>query len=425
MPGRYLTSTVAVVAFLCLMPAAALAQPTTIVLATYGSLPNEWLAMADVFNRSQDEVFLEVQVYPFEEYIDKILLMIASGNPPDVFQEWAQYKPQWVELGILEDVTGRWESSAVIAETDIYPFMVEAAGLGGRMYGVPYDYNSTVYFVNLDLLAQAGLNPPAENWTVDDLRDMSRKITNEQWGTYGTSHGVDFGWGFNIQWYKNWTGHGWIDEAGDTVLVNSPAALEMLEWWYESQYSYGITPWPGGFPARGGWQAGGFGFNQGWMDTAFNFPEHMTFDWTMALYPKAPAGQGNFGQGHMFSVAAESTNKDAAWKVLEWMVSYEGQEAIIQTTHRQPIGPYGDLWALYFEQLPGGKGPEISQWVLGVLYGKGYADNLNYWPTFPEMNDIMREHMARIYGQNRPVGPEMEEAARRMQQVLDEYRQTK
>lgn len=86
MPGRYLTSTVAVVALFCLMSAAALAQPATIVLATYGSLPNEWLAMADVFNRSQDEVFLEVQVYPFEEYIDKILLMIASGNPPDVFQ---------------------------------------------------------------------------------------------------------------------------------------------------------------------------------------------------------------------------------------------------------------------------------------------------------------------------------------------------
>lgn len=418
---KHRTRSVTLILLIGLWASATCAQPTTIQLVTYGNLPNDWLAMADAFNQSQDEVFVEVQVFPFEEYIDKILLMIASGNPPDVFQVWAQYKPQWVELGILADVTDRWENSSVIAESDIYPFMIEAAALNGRMYGVPYDYNSTVYFVNLDLLAQAGLNAPGENWTVDDLREMARRVTNEQWATYGTNHGVDFGWGFNIQWFKNWTGHGWINEAGDTVLVDSPESIELMEWWYDSQYSYEITPRPGGFPARGSWQAGGYGFMQGWMDVAFNFPPQLGFDWELALYPAGPAGQGNFAQGHMFSIAADSEKQDAAWKVLEWMASYDGQEAIIRTTHRQPIGPYLDLWGLYFEQLPGDKGPELSQWVLGVLYGKGYADNLNYWPTFPEMNDIMREHMARIFGQNRPVGPEMQEAARRMQNVLDEY----
>ena len=255
-------------------------------------------------------------------------------------------------------MTGRWESSAVIAETDIYPFMVEAAGLGGRMYGVPYDYNSTVYFVNLDLLAQAGLNPPAENWTVDDLRDMSRKITNEQWGT----------WHFPRSRLRLGLQHPVVQELDRPRLDRRsrrygasqlPAALEMLEWWYESQYSYGITPWPGGFPRPGrrGRRAAGL-TKAGW--TPPNFPEHMTFDWTMALYPKAPAGQGNFAQGHMFSVAAEYTNKDAAWKVLEWMVSYEGQEAIIQTTRRQPIGPYGDLWALTLNSCRAERGPRSA-----------------------------------------------------------------
>lgn len=400
---------------------AAGAQQVTVQLATYGSMPHEWLAVADAFNRSQNAIRLEVQVFPFDEYIDKILLLTASGNPPDIFQVWAQYKPQWVELGILTDVTDRWAQSSVIAESHIYPFMVQAASASGRMYGVPFDYNATVFFVNRDLLAQAGVNPPAENWTVDDLRDIGRKVTNEDWGTYGTTHGVDFGWGFNIQWYKNWTGHGWVNEAGDRVLVNTPEALDLLEWWYESQYNYRITPYPGSFPARAGFDGGGYGFMQAWMSAAFYFPPEMIFDWTMALYPKGPAGQGNFAQGHMFSIAANSPNKDAAWKVLEWLVSYEGQSVLVEELHVQPIGPYEDLWSRFFSQLPGGKGPEINQWVMGVLYGKGYADNLNYWYTFPQMNTIMQEHMARIYGENRPIGPEMDEAARRMQQVLDEY----
>lgn len=407
------------VLFAAFVPGAS-AERVTIQLASYGSLADEWVKLAEAFNQAHDDVYMEVQVYAFEEYVDKIVLMVASGTPPDLFQTWAQYKPQWVELGMLEDLTDRWNASPVIQNSDIYPFMLDAATYNGRIYGVPYDYNSTVYFVNRDLMGQSGLNPPDENWTVDDLRDMARKMTNENWGTYGTNHGVDFGWGFNVQWVKNWTGNMWLNDEQDTVMVNTPEAVDMFTWWYENQHHYGISPRPGSYPARGGFEGGGFGFYQGWMDHAFNFPDPMAYDWELALYPKGPAHQGNFAQGHMFSMPHNAPNKDAAFKVLEWMASYEGQETIVRINRRQPIGPYPDLWDLYFDQLPARKGAEISQWVLGVLYGKGYADNLNYWTTFPEMNQVMIEHMGRIYANGQPVGTEMQEAARRMQVILDE-----
>lgn len=415
------TPALLVVVLLLVLPVVAIGERVTIQLATYGSLADEWLDLAGAFNSTSTDIQLEVQVYPFAEYVDKILIMVASGTPPDIFQTWAQYKPQWVGKGMLEDLTDRWNSSPVIQDAEIYPFMLDAASYDGRIYGVPYDYNSTVYFVNRDLLGQAGLTAPQENWTIDDLRDMARKMTNENWGTYGVNHGVDFGWGFNIQWFKNWAGHSWLNEAQDEVLVNSPASLEMLQWWYENQYHYQISPRPGSYPSRGGFEGGGYGFYQGWMDHAFNFPEPPAYDWELALYPAGPAHQGNFAQGHMFSIPFNTPNKDAAWKVLEWMASYEGQATIVKINRRQPIGPYRDLWDLYFEQLPAGKGDEINRWVLGVLYGKGYADNLNYWTTFPEMNEVMIQHMGHIYAQGRPIGTEMQEAARRMQGLLDDF----
>lgn len=414
-------SALVVVLALMLLPMAVMAQsPITLTLVTNGSELDEWQAVADAFHAAHPDIRIEIQLYPFAEYVDKIMVMFASGHPPDIFQTWAQYKPQWVRLGIVEDVTERWNSSPVIADALIYPFMLDAASYDGRVFGVPYDYNSTVYFVNRELLAQAGFDPPHENWDVNDLRTIGRALTNENWRTYGVGHGLTIGWGFNIQWFKNWTGQGWINDAGDRVLVNAPEALEMLEWWYESQYHYGIAPFPGSFPARGGFEAGGYALNQRWMNAAFDFPE--TLDWEMALYPKAPAGQRNFAQGHMFSMAYNTPHKEASWKFLEWMASYDGQVALVRYRKRQPIGPYQELWHAFFDQLPAGKGEEISRWVMGTLYGKGYAENLNYWTTFPEMNDMMIAAMREIYNNRQPVTSVMDDVARRMQQLLDHER---
>lgn len=138
--------------------AAASAQ-TVIQLATYGSTVDNWQAIADAFNAGHPGIKVEVQVYPFNAYIDKITTMVASGSPPDLFQTWAQYKPKWVEAGMLRDLTPLWEKSAILKNARIYPFMIDAARFKGRMYGVPYDYNAEVWFLNLDWLAHRGGQP--------------------------------------------------------------------------------------------------------------------------------------------------------------------------------------------------------------------------------------------------------------------------
>lgn len=397
--------------------AAASAQ-TVIQLATYGSTVDNWQAIADAFNAGHPGIKVEVQVYPFNAYIDKITTMVASGSPPDLFQTWAQYKPKWVEAGMLRDLTPLWEKSAILKNARIYPFMIDAARFKGSMYGVPYDYNAEVWFLNLDWLAHRGVSPPGENWTAAQLRDMAKKLTDPAAKVYGSNNPVNWGWGDNLQWMVNWTGHEWLSDDRSRVLVDDPKSIEMLEFWFDLEHNLQVTPYPGSYAARGDFWNGGYAMWQGWLSYAFNFGDKPAYDWGLALYPRAPGGQQDFAQGHMFSIPSNAKHPDEAWQVLEWMGSYAGQKVIVTADQREPIGPYDDLWALFFKGLPGSKAEYVRAWLLNVLYGKGYARNMTYWNTFPEMNTIMVKHLGNIYSGKAPIGNEMVAAAQEMRAIL-------
>ncbi|HEX6970985.1 MAG TPA: sugar ABC transporter substrate-binding protein [Limnochordia bacterium] len=395
---------------------------TVIQFATYGSTVDEWERMAAAFTRTHPGIQVGVQVYPFGEYIDKITTMVASGSPPDLFQTWAQYKSSWVEAGILRDLTPLWQRSSVLKNARIYPFMLDAASYNGRIYGVPYDYNSELWFVNLDWLSQRGLSAPRENWTVEEMREMAQKLTDPAAGVYGATNPVSAGWGQNIQWMINWTGHGWLSEDRTEVLVDDPRNVEMLQFWYDMEHNLLVTPYPGGFPARGDFWNGGYAMWQGWLSYAFRFGETPAYDWGLALYPAAPGGgQQAFAQGHMFSIPTNAAHPDEAWQMLEWMGSYEGQRAIVRENNREPIGPYDDLWTLFFDGLPPRKAEYVRSWLLNVLYGKGYARNMTYWNTFPQMNAIMGEHLGNAFAKRVPIANAMAAAAAEMRAVLREH----
>ena len=92
------------------------------------------------------------------------MVQIAGGLSPDLMQVWAQYKPKYVEMGLLRDITPEWETSRVARSARLYLFVTDAPKSQGRMYGVPFDFNSMVWFVNLEYhLAERGVVFPGNN----------------------------------------------------------------------------------------------------------------------------------------------------------------------------------------------------------------------------------------------------------------------
>ncbi len=393
---------------------------TVIQMAVYDLDAARWQAIADRFSDTHPDIKVEVQFFPYGEYPEKITSMVAAGTPPDVFLTWAQYRPLWVKYGILEDLTSRWESSPALKAMNIYPFMLESITLDGRIYGVPYDYNSTSWFYDRDLFSERGLAEPDANWTTQDHAEMARKLTDPQRGIYGTLNPLRGAGGNLIQWMENWAGHGWIGENGTEILVDDPVSADMVQYWYDLAYQYEVLPTPGSFAPRGNQFTGGYAMWQGWVSYAFRIADTAAYDWGIALYPKAPAGQRAFAQGHMYSMSTGTNHPEEAWTFLEWMASYEGQEVLVTEAHRQPIGPHPDLWDLYFSDLPFEKREYLNAWLSNILYGQNLAENFTYWETFPEMNRIMSEHILNIFDRHQPIQNELAAAARELRALLAE-----
>jgi multiple sugar transport system substrate-binding protein len=401
---------------------ATFAATSRMQLASYGG-PMEvegWQNVALLFTEANPDIKVDVQIDAFGVYNEKLLTQIATGLAPDLMQTWAQYKPKFVELGILRDVTQEWSSSGVIKKARLYPFAMEAPRSAGRLYGIPMDYNSLVWYANLDYLSESGVNRPTNGWTVEDLRILVRKLTNPQKRVYGTLNPVARAGTHAHQWTQLWTGQDWVSDDRRKALVDSPENLDMLAFWYELQNSSNATPgWPGGWAAIGTFYQGGYALYADWLTYAAGRALQFTFDWAFAPMPKAPAGQLSFAQGHLMSIPVDAKNPEAAWRMAEWLMSYEGQKALVRELKYHPCGPYVDLWNEFFQLMAPEQRNHAREWVMSVFYGGDMVRTMDYWTSYPEVNDIMTEHVSNIFARQAPIGNEMRNAALRIQNVLD------
>ncbi|MGI6083102.1 MAG: ABC transporter substrate-binding protein [Limnochordia bacterium] len=412
------------VALMVIMAGLSSASQTRIHLVTYtmgGLTIDHWRSMVGKFMEANPDIHCEVQIFSGGEYNDKILTMIAADNAPDLMQTWAQYKPKFVQMGLLRDITSQWEQSSVVRRARLYPFVVEAAKSGGRLYGVPFDYNSHIWYINMDHLYESGVAPPNVNWTVEDFRELARKLTSPTKGVYGTLNSVALASTQNLQWSRLWIGEDWVSADRKTVMVDSPAYMEMTSFWNELQNTLNVTPgWPGAWSHLGDYYRGGLAMWMGWLSYAAAFADRVNHDWAFALMPKAPAGQLSFAQGHMFSIPVASRNAEAAWRLAEWMMSYEGQRSAVVDLKRPPSGPYNDLWNEFFAMLGPEKSSYARDWVMNVFYGPGLVYTMDYWETYPEANNIMAEHLRNVFSRQAPVGNELRNAAAKIRMLLEQ-----
>ncbi|HHT26333.1 MAG TPA: sugar ABC transporter substrate-binding protein [Firmicutes bacterium] len=401
------------------------AATTTITLATYASAAAVagWDKVLADFMRENPDIEVELQLFPQNEYPTKMMTLMAAGSPPDLILTWAQYKPSWVELNLLTDLTERWENSAVLQSTRFYPFIPESAKSNGRYYGVPHDYNAQIWFTNLDHFAKSGILPPQTDWTVDDMREMARKLVDPVAGVYAVRNPVAGASTELLQWTMNWTGHGWLNEDYTKAMVDSPDVIAMIEYWADMQYNMHAMPgWPGAYPAKGTHLTGGYAMWQGWLSYARTYTANnqFSYDWGVALMPKAPKGRLSLAQGHMFSIPHGANRPEEAWRLAEWLGSYAGQRSLALNLDRQPLGPYTDLWSELYQVL-GPKARYIENFVNTALYGPNMVNTMSYWITYPEVNSIMAAAMRSIFTSQAPVANTLISANQQIQALVNQY----
>ena len=262
-------------------------------------------------------------------FFSKIQTMIAGGDAPDLIRvaiEGFQIFLQNDMIVPLNEYAEKYPEFAALVE-DNHEKLVAPFTVDGQQYGYGFDWNNIVTHINTNMLAEAGLEIPDVEWTVDEYLDYIRKMTGtREDGTkyYGTE--VPTSWFQLSAWLYNWGGAILSDDLTESV-INSPEAVELFQFLHDLIYVEGVAPVPGSTSGNefmtdqiatyfvGRWTLGSYLAND--------------FDSVAVCYvPSKVTNQVISGVG-IFPITKASEKKDEAYKLAAWLSSADSQSRIM------------------------------------------------------------------------------------------------
>jgi ABC-type glycerol-3-phosphate transport system substrate-binding protein len=215
------------------------------------------------------------------------------------------------------------------------------------MYGLPHEMNPGAYaccYFNKDLVEDAGLTPPNDDWTVEDFPELASKVQDRDNKIYGTawipgrfyamsSVARTFGGRLITLDGKKWT------------FATDPACVEAARWIYDIR-----NKWDAGTKRE---EAEGLSFNAG--RVGFHISNIQSsgsvitgvgdkFNLEIILAPQSKAGlHGYYAFVNNMCVYAKSKVGQTAYDCIKYMTSPEvAMSAFVEQTH--PTGRKS-VWA--------------------------------------------------------------------------------
>ncbi|AVX19728.1 MAG: extracellular solute-binding protein [Bacillota bacterium] len=278
------------------------------------------------FEAQNPDIKVDMQAVPFADAQNKFKVAAQAGNAPDVFRAEIAWTPEFAALGYLAPIDDliKPEDKADYLEA---PFNYNV--YNGKIWGVPQVTDALALLYNKRMLKEAGVEPPK---TMDELVKVAQKLTDKQKGRYGFFYRGDAYWYQPFMWAF---GGGLIDSKDKTILVNTPGAVKGLQFMIDLRDKYGVVPKEIDFAndydnMQVGFKTGKYAMilNGPWATSdllsgpEFKDPDNLG----IAPIPVGPEGKtGSPVGGHNYVISANTKNREAAYKFIEFINSREAQ----------------------------------------------------------------------------------------------------
>jgi len=252
----------------------------------------------------------------------------AAGEMPDIIYVHGRYAFPWNHEGIVVSMQDYVESDTEFNVGGIWPEALRLYNYQGKQYEIPYDHGPLVLAYNKDIFDEAGLAYPDETWTMDDLLEAAKKLTDPSKPQWGFETNLSILCESGAPHVGPWGGRVFNDD--DTkILVNSPECITAMNFWVGMIHDLKVSPTSAesaSFPG-GSFQAGGviaMTRLASWSTPGMHM--FATFDWDVDAWPAGPAGRktGSFGSG--FGITRDSKQADLCWSYIREYLSVEGME---------------------------------------------------------------------------------------------------
>lgn len=262
---------------------------------------------------------------------ETLIVQIAAGGAPDVMTiSWASVG-DFMRAGLLEDL-GPWikADEREIAPNDIFPAALASGVWNNVQYSLPAVLGAQGLYLNVDLLQQAGLGVPEEDWSWDTFATMAKRLTRVD------SAGNTVQWG----WHRTTDYAAWMSvifSYGGTVLspgfgtpaFNSPETVAGLSMLQKMVYEDRVD---GGAFAKG---TAAMVIRPS--ETVLTWLAKANFEWQGFLLPRGPARRALMGGAHQLAMNKDSKKKTAAWEFMKFYTGKAGQQVVTQVSGSVPL----------------------------------------------------------------------------------------
>ena len=167
---------------------------------------------------TDNNITLERQSVPRNELISKVLLAAQQQQLPDVLMIDNPDLQEVANTGALAQLTDYG-----VDLKGLYPNLIDAGSLNGKVYGIAPGINGMAIFYNVDMLTKANLKPPT-TWA--EVKDVAAKLTGN--GVYGMAFSAvateEGSWQFE-PWFWG--------AGGDLKKLDSPEGVKALQFWVD------------------------------------------------------------------------------------------------------------------------------------------------------------------------------------------------
>lgn len=332
------TLVILLAASLIAVPMVAVAQePVTIEVWDMQQSDKNILAAQEAalkdFAAANPNIKVNVTVFPYPEYRDKLLIAVQGGKAPDISTLDQIWNSEFAAAGAVIPLDDYVAKSAVVQAKEFFPGAWASCMYKDKTYGVPL--NNDVWeelYYNKDLFKTAGLDPekPPQDW--DELLAMGKKLNNPP-NVYGL--GLLGGKGeftiCSIDSFIYSNGGSILDAKTGAVTFSSFETKDALKAYkgleaiappgtVNRDEAEGVNLFTSGKVAMvmlGSWQ----------QDTIKQRAPNM--NWGVAMVPR-PTGKSFHGTlgGWNLAIYKQSKNPDAAWKYIELLAGKDVQKAI-------------------------------------------------------------------------------------------------
>ncbi len=385
----------------------------------------------DVFEKAHPNIHVTIETIPYNDYQTKLTTEFSSGGGPDIFWVNTPMIASWLKDGVMENLTAKIKA-AHIDLGQYLPTLVRLHEFGGKLYGLPKDWDTIAYFYNVSYFKQHHITIPANlSWnpsTGGSWLQFLRQLTTDTSGhnalsasfnpssvaTYGTDMPNEMQWGFEP--YLAEDGVKLINAPyAKTVAFNTPAGVATFQFLSNLMYKWHVAL-PGaalGTDAAANTSEDVQQFAKGkvamieagdWITSGL--PSEVKFPVGVLPFPAGPDGKWTVLNGLIDSINSHSPNQQAAWELEQWLGSPASEKILGGGGYVWPGIPSLDpLFLKYWKS----KGIDMQPFLTESAW------HVVYWPVTPGMNNAQLDianQLAPAYLTGKNVAAAVSAAAR-------------